>query len=579
MSPRPALFTATRLQTATYLLAVCLFSIAFLVFVNASISFVVTDLIGRHHGVGDAVGTLGFADELLALVACPAWGMLSDRIGVRWVCTTGYAIVALSLFVFVQAKNVYPQLLLGRLLFSVGGAAVATMVTATLPSVSGGSATWSAGRQPTGPGCRTSMSSELTVTPVRYVRSTSRDGEVRIEGKPSSSRLAGFVGMFTGCGALVALMLFLPLPARFEKMGLSPPEAIQRSYYVVGSIALLVSLVCFIGLRNLHGDEGKGWRSLGWTYGSYSEDGVQDGERSSAVHTRPLSYFNQLSSAFILGFRHTNITLGYLGGFVARASSVGISLFVPLFVNHYYRESGLCREDPSVLSEPDMGDIKKSCPKAYILASILTGVSQLIALICAPAFGFLSEKSRNYNLPLLFAACAGVIGYVAFALLPSPRYDGPQGNLAVFLVMALIGISQIGAIVCSLGVLSNGVLHIDSRQAFQDRSGSEAERAPGNGSTSSGPDRVPNEEEPLLGKPSERQSQDLQHLKGSIAGMYSLYGGAGILILTKLGGLLFDVLSPGAPFYILAAFNGFLLVAGMVCGVATVRSSGLKPQA
>lgn len=85
MSPRPALFTATRLQTATYLLAVCLFSIAFLVFVNASISFVVTDLIGRHHGVGDAVGTLGFADELLALVACPAWGMLSDRIGVRWV--------------------------------------------------------------------------------------------------------------------------------------------------------------------------------------------------------------------------------------------------------------------------------------------------------------------------------------------------------------------------------------------------------------------------------------------------------------------------------------------------------------
>ncbi|KAJ9319393.1 hypothetical protein DTO271D3_162 [Paecilomyces variotii] len=579
MSPRPALFTATRLQTATYLLAVCLFSIAFLVFVNASISFVVTDLIGRHHGVGDAVGTLGFADELLALVACPAWGMLSDRIGVRWVCTTGYAIVALSLFVFVQAKNVYPQLLLGRLLFSVGGAAVATMVTATLPSVSGGSATWSAGRQPTGPGCRTSMSSELTVTPVRYVRSRSRDGEVRIEGRPSSSRLAGFVGMFTGCGALVALMLFLPLPARFEKMGLSPPEAIQRSYYVVGSIALLVSLVCFIGLRNLHGDEGKGWRSLGWTYGSYSEDGVQDGERSSAVHSRPLSYLTQLSSAFILGFRHTNITLGYLGGFVARASSVGISLFVPLFVNHYYRESGLCREDPSVLSEPDMGDIKKSCPKAYILASILTGVSQLIALICAPAFGFLSEKSRNYNLPLLFAACAGVIGYVAFALLPSPRYDGPQGNLAVFLVMALIGISQIGAIVCSLGVISNGVLHIDSRQAFQDRSGSEAERAPGNGSTSSGPDRVPNEEEPLLGKPSERQFKDLQHLKGSIAGMYSLYGGAGILILTKLGGLLFDVLSPGAPFYILAAFNGFLLVAGMVCGVATVRSSGLKPQA
>lgn len=46
----------------------------------------VTDLIGLHDGEGDAVGTLGFADELLALAACPLWGVLSDRIGVRHVC-------------------------------------------------------------------------------------------------------------------------------------------------------------------------------------------------------------------------------------------------------------------------------------------------------------------------------------------------------------------------------------------------------------------------------------------------------------------------------------------------------------
>lgn len=72
-------------QTATYLLGVCPFSIAFLVFLNSSVSFVVTDLIGLAEGAGDAVGTLGFADELLALVACPIWGLLSDRIGVRYV--------------------------------------------------------------------------------------------------------------------------------------------------------------------------------------------------------------------------------------------------------------------------------------------------------------------------------------------------------------------------------------------------------------------------------------------------------------------------------------------------------------
>lgn len=116
--------TATTVaQASTYLLAVCLFSIAFLVFVNSSVSFVITDLIGRKESVGDLVGTLGFADELVALVACPFWGILSDRLGVRFVCVIGYTIVGVSLFLFVQSRNVYPQLLLARMLFSVGGAA------------------------------------------------------------------------------------------------------------------------------------------------------------------------------------------------------------------------------------------------------------------------------------------------------------------------------------------------------------------------------------------------------------------------------------------------------------------------
>ena len=79
------MFTSTPLQTVTYLLGVCLFSISFLVFLNSSVSFVIRDLLGISNGVGDLVGTLGFADELVALVACPVWGILSDRVGVRTV--------------------------------------------------------------------------------------------------------------------------------------------------------------------------------------------------------------------------------------------------------------------------------------------------------------------------------------------------------------------------------------------------------------------------------------------------------------------------------------------------------------
>jgi MFS family permease len=115
--------TTTPLQAVTYLLGISLFSISFLVFLNSSVSFVVTELIGVKDGVGDIVGTLGFVDELVALVACPIWGLVSDRLGVRVVAVIGYTVIGFALFLFVQAKNVYPQLLLARIFFAVGATA------------------------------------------------------------------------------------------------------------------------------------------------------------------------------------------------------------------------------------------------------------------------------------------------------------------------------------------------------------------------------------------------------------------------------------------------------------------------
>lgn len=115
--------STTPLQALTYLLCISLFSISFLVFLNSSVSFVITDLIGIKHGVGDIVGTLGFVDELVALVACPVWGLISDRASVRNVAVAGYVIIGLALFLFVQARNVYPQLLLARVFFALGASA------------------------------------------------------------------------------------------------------------------------------------------------------------------------------------------------------------------------------------------------------------------------------------------------------------------------------------------------------------------------------------------------------------------------------------------------------------------------
>jgi hypothetical protein len=122
------------------------------------------------------------------------------------------------------------------------------------------------------------MESEVTITPERYHGISSHSpsqgsqssigaGEAQAaaveEGKHKPSALAGYVGLFTGCGALVALSLFLPLPARFGRLeGVTMGQAVTYSFYTVGAIALWVAVFVAYGLRNLRGEEGKGWRLL-----------------------------------------------------------------------------------------------------------------------------------------------------------------------------------------------------------------------------------------------------------------------------------------------------------------------------
>lgn len=99
------------------------------------------------------------------------------------------------------------------------------------------------------------------------------------------------------------------------------------------------------GLRNLHGDAGKGWKAL-----------LQSTpERENTSH-RGLN----LLKAVRLGFQVPSLGLAYLGGFVARASSIGITSFIPLLVNTYFISSGLCDK-----SERNPADVRETCRGAY----------------------------------------------------------------------------------------------------------------------------------------------------------------------------------------------------------------------
>ncbi|KAF5669590.1 major facilitator superfamily transporter [Fusarium heterosporum] len=549
--------STTPLQALTYLLGISLFSISFLVFLNSSVSFVITDLIGQKEGVGDVVGTLGFVDELVALVACPGWGLVSDRLGVRWVAVIGYAIIGISLALFVQAKTIYPQLLLARVLFAIGASAAATMVTAILPSLTDDSnneedeakARIQALQNTTARNSIAfSVESESTITQERYTQSVSEpsttDTADTAAGRPS--KLAGFVGLFTGCGALVALTLFLPLPAQFGKdEDITPAQAVSYSFYVVAIVSMAVSVFVAIGLRNIKGEEGKGWKTL---FGLKDERDSPLGSDRNGRDRRVAPYLNLMKDSVFLGFVDSRIGLGYVGGFVARASSVAISLFIPLFVNTFYISNGFCKGSPHDSSP----ELKEECRAAYVLSSILTGVAQLMGLICAPVFGYLASRTGRINYPIVVSTVFGIVGYTILPQLSSPEIknvDGRGGSPAIFLVVSLLGISQIGAIVCSLGSLGRGVLAVElPRTARPERLLQPDEYESTN-----------EESRPLINITTDQESMSRIRLKGSIAGVYSLCGGFAILLLTKLGGFMFDRLSNGAPFYMMAVFNAVLL--------------------
>ena len=465
---------------------------------------------------------------------------------------------------FVHAKDVYPRLLLARLFFALGGAATATMVTAILPSMT---------RDP--PRTEEGVASgdmqppsyvEVTQDPlepllqqpeseVRTATSGSPDDGSKKSKRPqdSSMRLAGLVGTFAGAGALIALVCFLPLPAQFSKLHVSSAQALRDTFYVVGSIALAVAVFCLIGLRGLQGEEHKSWRQLWRSAGKTRKVG----RRTDTV----IAYRKLFFASVQLGVKDPSVGLAYLGGWVARASSVGITLFIPLAVNHYFHSAGLCNTEDPV-------EVKRQCQEAYLLAAKLTGISQAAALVCAPVFGFVDHRFPRYQIGLLVSTISGIVGYIGFAAIKTPDPSRSGGTGLIYPVIILIGISQIGAIVCSLGLLGRAIADPSATDGPRQRSGENRDVA------LDGDDSSQARETAGLLATGAPETADRHRLQGSMAGVYSLCGGAGILVLTKVGGLLFDRTSPGSPFYMMAIFNAVLLV-----GTVTTTAFRLLPSA
>ena len=128
------------------------------------------------------------------------------------------------------------------------------------------------------------------------------------------------------------------------------------------------------------------------------------------------------------------------------------------------------------------------------------------ALIWAPVMGWLNDKlDRVYAMAIAMGLAAA--GYISVAFVPDPF------GIWMYPAGVLLGMGQISAVTASQTLI-----------------GQEAPPA----------------------------------YRGSVVGMFSMFGAAGILFISSVGGWIFDRIGPVAPFVLIGFANAMLLVASLV---------------
>ncbi|KAK4047462.1 hypothetical protein OIV83_005374 [Microbotryomycetes sp. JL201] len=398
----------TRLLGCTALLSTAVLSISFLVFLNSAQPFVLDQLGVDKHERGHVTGQLILADELVALAGYLVWGYCADSIlGVRKVASLGYAIVALALVLFVSVDSVFPGLLTIRILFASGASALVTTLSAAL--------------------------SLLTALPLDHERDSNdnnRDDVGTSAARPANSgRFSGLLGFATGCGALLGVFVFLPLPTKLadwfplDSDKASVQRGLKWTFYLVAILALAEAIFIFVALR-------------------IDQPVVSDTDEHDKVTISVA--VKDVGKGFSLVKTESRVTLAYVASFASRATSSIATGFIPLLVNHYFTTHDLCHS--RMLELP----AKEACRPAFIRSSILTGVLQLSSLLLAPFVGILASRLSE---PVVLLS-SSVIGATAFILFATMPHGDPRAATSWPSVIGM-GMSQIGGIVTSLSLIAS----------------------------------------------------------------------------------------------------------------------------
>ncbi|WP_113705209.1 MFS transporter [Nonomuraea lactucae] len=301
------------------------------------------------------------------------------------------------------------------------------------------------------------LNAMMSTIAIDYVRTRSR------------GKSYGLVGVFGGLGALVAVLVLVRLPRTMEAQGLEPVAATRVSFLIIAGGILVVAGLLWLGLSPAKADG------------------------ASPEHAS----LPRLAREGLVLVRDPGVALSYAASFVARADLAIVVGFMTLWItDHATTERGL------------------SGAEALARAGAVVGVSQMVALACAPLFGWLGDRMRRQDLVIvaqLVAACA----YLSTLFVTDPL------GADMMIVAVLIGVGEIAGI------------------------------------TTAGP---------LLAQ------QVPAEVRGSAFGVHTLCGAAGIMILSALGGVLYDTWRPAGPF-VAAGVAGLVVAAFGLAVRRRVRAS------
>ncbi|KAJ3415577.1 hypothetical protein HDV05_004628 [Chytridiales sp. JEL 0842] len=358
-------------------------TILLFVFLNASQPFLLADFHKIPSSqVGTTAGLLGLADELIALLMNWVWGWVSDFSSRGLVYSMGFGLMGSGMGLLVGWAGLGLGGLLGaRAVFSLGGAAASSMLVGAI--------------------------ADFAVDEDR--------------GKTS-----GLVGLLSGCGALVALFVLLPIPSRFAIIA----NGIRTTYLAVCALSIAFGLILFIAFRQ--------------------NKPPTPTTPASTAEKRKGNPFPLLLSSLQTALKNPTLLLGLTSSFLARALSVSLSFLLPLWVYKTYISSGLCQpaETPTSSSAFGAGEIdREGCRDAYVRASILGGVGQVGGLVGAAVVGYLSDKLSQTLLPTL----ASAFGILPCLLLPILK---PTSAVSPFLTF-LLGLCQSTFLISHLTLTTN----------------------------------------------------------------------------------------------------------------------------